>query len=73
MSKPAFLDALAPGDVIIADAGFTCMAPGPKLVLRSVRTGELYVLCKEGRHDLEGQMDARGYLVGFTLLPESGE
>lgn len=54
------------GDTLIADAGFTCMKPGPKTV--AADADGLFVLCDEGRHGLDGQLalDGSGRLVGFS-------
>lgn len=53
------------GDTIIADGGFTCMAPGLKVVAED--DGGLFVSCDDGHHYLEGQLafDGSGALVGF--------
>lgn len=52
-----------PGDTLIADAGFTCVPPGP-VVVKGV-SGALYFECACGRHDLCGQLDFDG---GQTLV-----
>lgn len=58
------LSELKEGDTIIADAGFTCMEPGPKEVMKH---GEgLFVACKDGGHWLDGQCDDGDHCIGFT-------
>lgn len=56
------LSELSDGNIIEVDAGFVCMS-GQKVVYRDDRG--LYVLCKDGRHYLDGQSDVTGYLVGM--------
>lgn len=53
------------GDILVADAGFTCMSAGEKLV-QADRYGELYISCSSGRHYLNGQLNDSGQLVGLT-------
>lgn len=56
---PVTLADLAPGDILRADAGFTCLTPDAALVVERDDTkpgGALYVLCDDGRHDLDGQV-----------------
>ena len=60
------LSDLKPGDIIIADGGFTCMHSGPKTV--QIDELGLYVSCFDNgeRHYLDGQVSSNGELVGFT-------
>ena len=54
------------GDTIIADAGFTCMEAGPKIV-KVHEDGELFVDCDANcGHALIGQENEDGYLIGFS-------
>jgi hypothetical protein len=57
---------IKPGDVLIADAGFTCVEAGP-VAIEEDENGELYFLCSEGRHYLDGQTDD-GVVVGLSHL-----
>lgn len=53
------------GDTLVADAGFTCMVSGPKLVRRAF-SNRLYVQCADGAHFLDSQVGSDGYLIGFS-------
>lgn len=57
-----------PGDVLVADGGFTCMRQDTHCVVKADENGELYVECDEGRHLLSGQLDFddQETLVGLT-------
>lgn len=58
---------LKEGVMLVPDKGFTCILKDrPKQVLTDGE-GEFYVLCKEGRHYLEGQRGKAEELVGFRL------
>lgn len=59
----ALLSEVRAGDVLIADAGFTCCAPGP-VTIRLDDTG-LWFSCHDGCHYLDGQEDERGMLIGL--------
>jgi hypothetical protein len=65
------LSDLKPGDTVIADAGFTCMAAGPKIVESDDGRG-LYVRCRRGRHYLDGQETDDDELVGLSRPAEMG-
>lgn len=58
------LDDLAPGDIVVADGGFTCIRAGEHQVREM--DGLLFVPCDDGKHFLDGQEDDDGYLVGLT-------
>jgi len=58
------LDDLKPGDVITLDSGFTCHEAGNAQVESD--TDGAYFICANGRHYLDGQEGADGYLVGIT-------
>ena len=61
---------LKPGDIVIADGGFTCVQEGEHTVHRNPRlpsTEGLYIHCTEGEHYLDGQEDTDGNLVGLKL------
>jgi hypothetical protein len=59
---------LKPGDLIVADDGFTCLTEGEVCeVLFSNDANEAYVKCSDGTHYLDGQLDEDGeIIVGFT-------
>ena len=63
------LSEVQPGDVLIADAGFTCIEPGATLVVGE----DLSVPCADGKHFLDGQVsfDDGDTLVGLTLAPST--
>ncbi len=59
---------LKAGDVLIADAGFSCIPEG-EVIVNGDEAG-LYFECAEGRHRLDGQEDEPGgYLSGLTRRP----
>lgn len=71
----AKLSEVKPGDILIADGGFTCIPEGARLTVREDSDG-LYVPCAGddadsghpiigGQHYLEGQADDGEHLVGF--------
>ncbi|MDR3513746.1 MAG: hypothetical protein P4L73_19085 [Caulobacteraceae bacterium] len=61
----ARLDDLQPGDTLIPDGGFDCLAEGqPRRVWRR-ESGELCIDCRSGVHVLAGQDDGDGFLVGL--------
>lgn len=73
MMKPFVkVDEVKEGTVLIPDSGFTCMkADQPKTVLKKEGTGELYILCREGWHFLDGQKDTESNTyVGLYPMTE---
>jgi hypothetical protein len=62
MARTRF-DDVKEGDTLIADEHFECLSAGAHVV-RSGTAG-LYVSCLRGHHDLDGQIDQDGYLVGL--------
>ena len=76
--RPAYpkIDDLKAGDRLVADDGFTCIRPGCVCEVRydgdeayrdKSRESGLYVMCKDGRHYLAGQVeDETGAVIGFT-------
>ena len=71
MVKVALAD-VKPGDILIADAGFTCMFEAEHVTVAADEDGRLYVNCADGRHLLDGQTDAEGYLIGLTRREGEG-
>ena len=63
------LSEVKPGDVLIADGGFTCIELGATLVVGD----DLSVPCAHGKHFLDGQVDFDDgdTLVGLTLAPST--
>lgn len=65
-----------PGDILIADDGFTCLNAGQRCTVsvsrKLHRLPELVVVCRDGSHFLDGQLDEQGRYVGFTLAQEGG-
>ena len=59
----ANLNTTQPGDILIADVGFDCMAG--RVTVACNETGAPYVPCACGRHYLDGQTDGDGVLVGL--------
>jgi len=63
--NPVLAESLRPGDTLIADGGFTCLAAGAELTVDAVGD-EFYVPCACGHHYLNGATDHHGFLVGLT-------
>lgn len=74
ISNPwAMVEDVAAGTVLIADDGFTCVAPGTALVVRCDARG-LWVECGDGQHYLDGQTfgipgisTGADFYIGLTL------
>lgn len=66
MSHPDYVKSkdVRVGDELLADGGFTCISEGVVLMVDSDADG-LFVVCSEGKHYLEGQECAGGFLVGL--------
>lgn len=65
-AEPARMGMLRAGDKVRADAGFTCMAAGVKMV-HADHDGDLWIQCHEGQHYLSGQLyeDENDKLMGL--------
>lgn len=51
------------------DGGFTCLKNGAVRTVKKDKKGNFYILCKEGHHDLSGQLNRRGdKYIGFWLI-----
>lgn len=69
------LSEVKPGDVLVADAGFPCIADGEYLPVRQ-DGGGLYVDCRAegeertptGKHYLDSQVDDSGILIGLQFI-----
>ena len=68
----AKIDQVKPGTMLVADAGFTCMAGGAIKEVKAGPDGSLYVDCASGHHDLAGQVED-DYYIGLTLSPLASE
>ena len=66
-SVSAKLADLKPGDVLIADAGFTCLRWKEHCTVLRGEDGEMFVPCEEGVHYLGSQTNEAGEVLGFTL------
>ena len=64
----AKIEDLKPGDTVELH-GFSC-AQGSVTIKESV-WGDLYFDCADGKHYIDGQLDANGYLVGITIRPSA--
>lgn len=63
------IDKVKDGSVLECDDGFTCLHDEDIVVVRKDENG-LYVVCDEGRHYIDGQLDwddCTTY-VGFKLI-----
>lgn len=58
----AKLSELCVGSLVDVDKGFDCMR-GRKVVYKDKKG--LYLLCSDGHHYLDGQLDDAGHLVGI--------
>lgn len=61
----ARLSQLKPGDKVRTDGGFTCGMNNKTLEVKQDGSGNLYVDCDEGQHNLDGQADDGDHLVGM--------
>lgn len=52
------------GDTIIIDGGFTCAPAGPVQVYNHM--GDLCFACSSGHHNLDGQENENGELIGIS-------
>jgi hypothetical protein len=66
------LSELKEGDKLVVGAGFTCMQEGQICEVFRDAKGGLAVKCDVGQHDLDGQCEADGTIIGFTRLHASG-
>lgn len=68
-AKWAHRDTIKEGDMVRADAGFTCIPDGAVLTVRRDRTHEgfagLCISCEDGNHWLSSQLGDDGELVGL--------
>ncbi len=62
----AKLSEVKEGDVLRCDDGFTCMSMmAAELVVHKRADGTLWVPCRAGMHDLDGQCDDGDHIVGM--------
>lgn len=59
------------GDIVEADAGFTCLSQGRHLVQSS--DSGLFISCSNGKHFIDGQVDDDGTVIGLKLVSPSHE
>jgi len=52
------------GDMVVADAGFTCLDPGEHRIEED-HVG-LYIRCQCGHHYLDGQVNGSGHIIGIS-------
>ena len=62
----AKIDEVEEYSILIPDGGFTCLKDGKEAVVYEDEFG-LYVICDEGRHYLDGQLDDGEEYIGFFL------
>jgi hypothetical protein len=67
------LEDVALGDLLVFDAGFTCIKENSVLEVQQDGKGELFVNCDKGGHYLHGMEDAHGVLQGVKKVPEGSE
>lgn len=66
----AYYEDINPGDIVLVDGGFSCMAPWSLKEVFEDEEGELYLICDEGRHYLfedEFVEDGSTAIVGVYL------
>ena len=57
-------------DILITDGGFTCLPKNAHLTVKEDKDG-LYILCRAGKHYLDGQLDDKGNYVGLIHKEKS--
>jgi hypothetical protein len=62
------LSDVAEFDILQVDAGFTCIPAGSLRTALRDSTGELFIHCENGKHNLEGQCDHDDRLVGLRRI-----
>lgn len=75
MTIPVKIQDLWEGDcLMVMDDAFTCMTEGSTKIVTFSATDayNLCVFCSEGRHDLCGQVDDDGFLVGLEKVEKTG-
>ena len=65
MVKWATEKSVVAGDRLIADDGFTCIESGTVLIVHEHEVYGLHVLCSQGTHSLDGQLNEANEYVGF--------
>lgn len=60
------LEDLKPGSTVKVDGGFTCMKANEYRVKKDGRG--LYLRCDDGKHYLDSQVGADGYLIGVEKV-----
>ncbi|HEX3809578.1 MAG TPA: hypothetical protein VHW02_07725 [Rhizomicrobium sp.] len=79
MANPKFAD-VRPGDVLVADDGFTCIRDGARCTIHFDKQiaensacdhAGFFVDCADGQHFLDGQEAEDGTLIGFVLLEKA--
>lgn len=65
ITDPVLAESVKPGDTLIVDAGFKCLAAGAELTVETVGD-ELVIPCACGHHYLAGAVDHHGFLVGLA-------
>lgn len=73
MSKPIKLSDCHPGLILYPDAGFTCMGGNHPKEVKVGSSGNLFIECSSGEHNLDGQLSESDWdtLVGLSLEPWS--
>lgn len=58
---------LKPGQILKADAGFTCLEDSQLCHVHEDKTDGLFIKCANGSHYLCGQVGDDGHISGLTL------
>lgn len=64
----AKMSEIKPGDMLEADGGFICLKEGERVKVVKDADGSLFVPCKCGGHNLDGQADDGEHLIGLYLV-----
>ena len=67
-ARPINYDELREGLHLVADGGFDCLTEGEVSPVYRNSTSGFYINCKQGKHELEGQVGPSGMLVGLRVL-----
>lgn len=62
------METITEGMKLVADDGFSCIAPGAVVTVERDSFGKLFVRCDCGEHYLDGQFKENGELLGLSKV-----